>query len=177
MTEFSPSEVAAYYRARVPKLKQHGREWRGPCPVHNGKRESFAVDPKTGRAYCHSECGRGWDILGLEQELSGVDFKTAKADVFRLVGRVESGNGNCHRSESLDASNLMMPLVFFMSPSDPRMLKTPDALNQSPANGGLVSNSLVHRYNVEETADGLRGEEGTFNICTLAPRLSWYSPV
>ena len=61
----------------------------------------------------------------------------------------------------------MMPLVFFMSPSDPRMLKTLDALNQSPANGGLVSNSLVYRYNVEETADGLRGEEGTFNICTF----------
>ena len=60
-----------------------------------------------------------------------------------------------------------MPLVFFMSPSDPRMLKTLDALNQSPANGGLVSNSLVYRYNVEETADGLRGEEGTFNICTF----------
>ena len=70
-------------------------------------------------------------------------------------------------SESLDASNLMMPLVFFMSPSDPRMLKTLDALNQSPAQGGLVSNSLVYRYNVEETADGLRGEEGTFNICTF----------
>ena len=90
---------------------------------------------------------------------------------------VEAVQAGCHRSESLDASNLMMPLVFFMSPSDPRMLKTLDALNQSPANGGLVSNSLVHRYNVEETADGLRGEEGTFNICTLAPRLSWYSPV
>jgi GH15 family glucan-1,4-alpha-glucosidase len=72
-----------------------------------------------------------------------------------------------YRSQSLDASNLMMPLVFFMSPSDPRMLKTLDATNRSPAKGGLVSNSLVYRYNVEETRDGLRGEEGTFNICTF----------
>ena len=70
-------------------------------------------------------------------------------------------------SESLDASNLMMPLVFFMSPTDPRMLKTLDATNRSPANGGLVSNSLVYRYNVDETHDGLAGEEGTFNICTF----------
>ncbi len=70
-------------------------------------------------------------------------------------------------SESLDASNLMMPLVFFMSPTDPRMLKTLDATNRSPAKGGLVSNSLVYRYNVEETRDGLAGEEGTFNICTF----------
>ena len=70
-------------------------------------------------------------------------------------------------SKSLDASNLIMPLVFFMSPTDPRMLKTLDAINRSPARGGLVSNSLVYRYNVEETADGLSGVEGTFNICTF----------
>jgi GH15 family glucan-1,4-alpha-glucosidase len=61
----------------------------------------------------------------------------------------------------------MMPLTFFMSPTDPRMLATLDATNQSPSKGGLVSNSLVYRYNVEETADGLKGEEGTFNICTF----------
>ena len=70
-------------------------------------------------------------------------------------------------AETLDAANLMMPLVFFLSPSDPRMLKTLDATNKSPERGGLVSNSLVYRYNVEHTADGLAGEEGTFNICTF----------
>ena len=70
-------------------------------------------------------------------------------------------------SESLDAANLMMPLVFFLSPSDPRMLKTLDAINQSPEDGGLVSNSLVYRYNLNVTADGVRGDEGTFNICTF----------
>jgi GH15 family glucan-1,4-alpha-glucosidase len=70
-------------------------------------------------------------------------------------------------SDSLDASNLMMPLVFFLSPTDPRMLSTLDATIQPPDRGGLVSSSLVYRYNVEETADGLRGEEGTFNICTF----------
>jgi GH15 family glucan-1,4-alpha-glucosidase len=70
-------------------------------------------------------------------------------------------------SNALDAANLIMPLVFFMSPTDPRMLKTLDAINQSPAKGGLVSNSLVYRYNVAESADGLRGNEGTFNMCTF----------
>ncbi len=70
-------------------------------------------------------------------------------------------------SESLDASNLMMPLVFFLSPSDPRNIGNLEATLQPPAKGGLVSNSLVYRYNVEETADGLTGEEGTFNICTF----------
>ncbi len=70
-------------------------------------------------------------------------------------------------SDALDAANLIMPLVFFMSPTDPRMLNTLDAINQSPSRGGLVSNSLVHRYNVEKSPDGLEGDEGTFNMCTF----------
>jgi GH15 family glucan-1,4-alpha-glucosidase len=70
-------------------------------------------------------------------------------------------------SNSLDAGCLMMPLVFFLSPIDPRMLATLDAINQLPKSGGLVSDSLVYRYNVEETPDGLKGNEGTFNLCTF----------
>jgi GH15 family glucan-1,4-alpha-glucosidase len=70
-------------------------------------------------------------------------------------------------SETLDASALVMPLVFFMSPTDPRMLSTIDAINRSPAVGGLVSNSLVYRYDSRLTADGMRTDEGTFNICTF----------
>ncbi|MFQ5601453.1 MAG: glycoside hydrolase family 15 protein [Candidatus Krumholzibacteriia bacterium] len=70
-------------------------------------------------------------------------------------------------SRSLDAANLLMPLVFFLSPTDPRMLKTLDAICKPPEKGGLLSNSLVYRYNVSETGDGLRGDEGTFNICTF----------
>ena len=70
-------------------------------------------------------------------------------------------------SEHLDASNLIMPLVFLLSPTDPRMLSTLDAINRSPDQGGLVSNSLVYRYDVNRTDDGLSGEEGTFNICSF----------
>ena len=70
-------------------------------------------------------------------------------------------------SETLDAANLMMPLVFFVSPTDPRMIKTLEAINQSPEKGGLVANALVYRYNLHETEDGIDGEEGTFNICTF----------
>jgi GH15 family glucan-1,4-alpha-glucosidase len=70
-------------------------------------------------------------------------------------------------SNTLDASNLMMSLVFFLSPSDPRNLKTLDAIMRPPEEGGLLSNSLVYRYNIGETKDGLSGDEGTFNICTF----------
>jgi GH15 family glucan-1,4-alpha-glucosidase len=70
-------------------------------------------------------------------------------------------------NQALDASNLLMPLVFFVSPNDPRMLRTLAAINRSPQQGGLVSGGQVYRYQVERTADGLQGGEGTFNICTF----------
>ncbi|WP_454063201.1 glycoside hydrolase family 15 protein [Candidatus Nitrospira salsa] len=66
-------------------------------------------------------------------------------------------------SEALDASNLIMPLVFFVSPTDPRMLSTIDRTLEQLALG-----SLVYRYEVGKAAsDGLEGEEGTFSLCTF----------
>ncbi|WP_328773533.1 glycoside hydrolase family 15 protein [Streptomyces sp. NBC_00286] len=64
----------------------------------------------------------------------------------------------------LDASVLMMPLAKFVSPSDPKWLSTLDALTAD-----LVSDSLVYRYDPRVSPDGLRGEEGTFSICSF-----WY---
>jgi GH15 family glucan-1,4-alpha-glucosidase len=69
--------------------------------------------------------------------------------------------------DTLDASSLIMPLVFFVAPKGPRMLSTLDAINRPPNDDGLVSNGLVFRYDVEKSADGLMGEEGTFNLCTF----------
>jgi len=70
-------------------------------------------------------------------------------------------------SDSLDASSLLMPLVFFLAPNDPRMLGTLDAINRSPKDGGLVSDGLVYRYDSATGVDGLHGGEGTFNMCTF----------
>ena len=72
-----------------------------------------------------------------------------------------------YESDALDAAALIMPLVFFMAPTDPKMLATIDAINRSPRHGGLVSSGLVYRYDVQRSADGLTGEEGTFNICSF----------
>jgi GH15 family glucan-1,4-alpha-glucosidase len=58
----------------------------------------------------------------------------------------------------------MMPLVKFISPVDPKWLSTLEALGED-----LVSDSLVYRYDPEASPDGLRGEEGTFSICSF-----WY---
>ena len=67
-------------------------------------------------------------------------------------------------SDVLDSANLMMPLVFFMSPTDPRMLSTIDAVLSD-----LTTDGLVQRYDVNQAArDGLGGEEeGTFSMCTF----------
>jgi GH15 family glucan-1,4-alpha-glucosidase len=66
-------------------------------------------------------------------------------------------------TDALDASNLIMPLMLFISPKDPRMLGTlRRTMNE------LVSDSLVHRYEMGKGAgDGLTGAEGTFNMCTF----------
>ncbi len=92
---FTLGEVSTYYAARVPRLKQ-GRlaHWRGPCPIHCGRNDNFAVDPGTGRWFCHSACGRGGDILALERELTGVGFRAAKAQVFGLLGRFDPEDGS-----------------------------------------------------------------------------------
>ncbi|MGA2714167.1 MAG: AAA family ATPase [Bryobacteraceae bacterium] len=90
---FTSGEVSTYYVARVPNLKRIGGERRGPCPIHGGKDDNFAVNPEKGQWFCHSTCGRGGDILELEMALTGADFKAAKAEVFRIVGRADSSNG------------------------------------------------------------------------------------
>ena len=70
-------------------------------------------------------------------------------------------------SQDLDASALIMPLVFFMTPSDPRMVNTIKAMLKNPKEGGLVSDGLVYRYPPDPRVDGLPGEEGTFNMCSF----------
>ncbi|MGW0286342.1 glycoside hydrolase family 15 protein [Streptomyces sp. NPDC003236] len=67
-------------------------------------------------------------------------------------------------SEVLDAAVLMMPLAKFIAPTDPKWLSTLDALTED-----LVSDSLVYRYDPQASPDGLRGDEGTFSICSF-----WY---
>lgn len=109
---FTSREVSTYYATRVPRLNQRkAAEWRGACPIHHGKNENFAVDPATGRWFCHSTCGRGGDILELEAALTGGDFPTRKAEVFSLVGRIEpeyrlNGTGTNRNSEGGHLQNL-----------------------------------------------------------------------
>jgi hypothetical protein len=94
MVSFTRSEIAAFYAASVPALRQtRSKEWRGPCPVHKGEDDNFAVEAETGRAFCFSTCNKGWDVIGLQQTLTRQTFKMAAAEVNRIVGRPEPKNG------------------------------------------------------------------------------------
>jgi GH15 family glucan-1,4-alpha-glucosidase len=66
---------------------------------------------------------------------------------------------------AMGAANLLMPLFRFISPVDPRWLSTLTAIRED-----LIDDSLVYRYKTEQAPDGLRGKEGTFNVCSF-----WYA--
>jgi GH15 family glucan-1,4-alpha-glucosidase len=67
-----------------------------------------------------------------------------------------------YETDALDASTLLIPLLRFLPPDDPRVRATVDAIAEQ-----LTEHGLVLRYKVEETDDGLSGEEGTFLICSF----------
>jgi GH15 family glucan-1,4-alpha-glucosidase len=67
-----------------------------------------------------------------------------------------------YETDALDASTLLIPLLRFLPPDDPRVRATVEAIADD-----LTEHGLVLRYKVEETDDGLRGEEGTFLICSF----------
>ena len=65
-------------------------------------------------------------------------------------------------TDALDASNLLVPLVRFLPQGDERVRATVLAIADE-----LTENGLVIRYRVDETDDGLEGDEGTFLICSF----------
>ena len=87
MIELAPHEVAKYYAVRVPDLRQRGKRWRGRCPIHHGKHDSFSIDPEAGLWRCWSGCGCGGDVIALEMALTGARLRDAVADVEQIIGR------------------------------------------------------------------------------------------
>ena len=65
-------------------------------------------------------------------------------------------------SKELDASLLMLPLVGFLPPDDPRIKGTVAAIEH-----GLLRNGLVARYNTKTAVDGVAGDEGAFLACSF----------
>jgi GH15 family glucan-1,4-alpha-glucosidase len=100
----------------------------------------------------------GFDEVAAEWE------RTAKGMREEILERgVRDGVFRQHyETDALDASTLLVPLLRFLQPGDPRVRDTVEAIAEH-----LTEHGLVLRYLVEETDDGLRGEEGTFLICSF----------
>src|SRR5262249_19385742 len=64
--------------------------------------------------------------------------------------------------QALDASLLMIPLVGFLPPEDPRVRGTVEAIERE-----LMRDGFVLRYPTEENVDGLPPGEGAFLACTF----------
>jgi GH15 family glucan-1,4-alpha-glucosidase len=67
-----------------------------------------------------------------------------------------------YESTALDASALLIPLVGFLPPSDPRVKSTVEAIERH-----LMEDGLVLRYRTEQTDDGLAGRDGAFLACSF----------
>lgn len=67
-------------------------------------------------------------------------------------------------AKTVDAATLLMPIIHFISPTDPQWLSTLKRIEEE-----LVSDSMVYRYRPDKELEGLSGGEGTFSMCTF-----WY---
>ena len=106
----------------------------------------------------------GWRTGRAEQELAerwGEVSIQVKDEILERGVRDEVFRQH-YETDALDASTLLIPLVRFLPPTDDRVRKTVQAIDDE-----LTRDGLVLRYRVDDTDDGLHGEEATFTICSF----------
>ncbi|MEA2229586.1 MAG: alpha,alpha-trehalase, partial [Solirubrobacteraceae bacterium] len=116
---------------------------------------------------CWVACDRGARLARLRQTEDNAERWQAAADEIHAdicANAVDARGVFCqhYETEALDASCLLIPLVRFLPPDDERVIATVNAIDEE-----LSEHGLVLRYRVEETDDGLVGEEGAFAICSF----------
>jgi GH15 family glucan-1,4-alpha-glucosidase len=115
-----------------------------------------------------------WVALDRAAELAHIRGDVPLSDAWRRIaaeikddileqGVSEQGVLRQHYdTDALDASNLLAVIFGFLPPSDERIRNTVFAIAE-----GLSDRGFILRYRVDETDDGLAGEEGTFLICSF----------
>jgi GH15 family glucan-1,4-alpha-glucosidase len=148
-------------------LRDLKKKWRrrdqGIWEVRGGKQQFTHSKLMAWVAY--DRAIKGVEEFGLSGPLD--DWKAMRGAIAAEI--VEHGWSERRRSfvqtfdgEALDASLLLIPLVGFLPPDDPRVIATVEAIQRE-----LVRDGLVLRYLAEETDDGVGGEEGTFLVCSF----------
>jgi alpha,alpha-trehalase len=150
----------------VAQVEQASAHWRAPDRgiwEVRGEPQHFTAS----KIMCWVALDRGVRLARLHDSHATADKWQAIADEIHadvLAHGVDDRGVLVQRygDDSLDASLLLAPLVRFLPPDDPRIRATVLAIQEE-----LTHDGLVLRYRVEETDDGLAGEEGTFTICSF----------
>ncbi|HEY5190062.1 MAG TPA: glycoside hydrolase family 15 protein [Solirubrobacteraceae bacterium] len=119
------------------------------------------------KVFCWVACDRGARLAELRDDHERSKRWRAAADEIKADicehGVDERGVFVQHYdTDALDAALLLLPLMRFLPPEDPRIRATVFAIADE-----LTEQGLVLRYRTEETDDGLEGREGTFLICSF----------
>ncbi|MBT0565397.1 glycoside hydrolase family 15 protein [Williamsia sp. CHRR-6] len=162
-TESIPETLWPVLKAQVEEAITHWRDPdRGIWEVR-GEPQHFT----SSKVMCWIALDRGVRLARMHGEAQYADKWRAIADDIKddiLTHGVNERGVFTQRygSDALDASLLLVPLLRFLPPNDERVRKTVLAIADE-----LTDNGLVLRYRVQETDDGLAGEEGTFTICSF----------
>jgi GH15 family glucan-1,4-alpha-glucosidase len=116
---------------------------------------------------CWVACDRGARLARLREDFERAERWQLAADEIHAdvcEHGVDARGVFCQHygTDALDASCLLLPLVRFLPPDDPRLVATVHAIADE-----LTVDGLVLRYRTAETDDGLAGVEGTFAICSF----------
>jgi alpha,alpha-trehalase len=145
------------------------------CAVANWHRPDQGIwemcgEPKhftSSKLMCWVACDRGARLAALhgDRDLAASWRKAADeihADICEHALDERGVFVQHYDTTALDASVLLMPLLRFLPPEDPRIRKTVLAVADE-----LTVDELVLRYRVDQADDGFAGEEGTFTICSF----------
>ncbi|MEN3359137.1 MAG: alpha,alpha-trehalase [Mycobacteriales bacterium] len=119
------------------------------------------------KVMCWVAADRGARLARLREDWDRATRWQAAADEIHadICANAVDGRGvftQYYGTGALDASMLLMPLVRFLPPDDPRITATVRAIAEE-----LTDEGLVLRYRVKETDDGFSEDEGTFTICSF----------
>jgi alpha,alpha-trehalase len=115
---------------------------------------------------CWVAIARGSDLARQRGDDDRADRWQAAADTLKAEildkGVGETGRfRQAYENDELDASLLLIPIMGFLPPEDPRVRDTVEAIADE-----LTEDGLVLRYQVDSTDTGFEGKEGTFTICS-----------
>jgi GH15 family glucan-1,4-alpha-glucosidase len=150
-------------RQQVEAALEHWREPdRGIWEVR-GEPQHFT----SSKVMCWVAADRGARLARIRDESDLAERWQAAADEIHADictnGVDERGVFTQHyETDALDASLLLLPLVRFLPPDDPRVQATVLAIVDELSDDGLIL-----RYRTETTDDGLSGREGSFTICSF----------